>query len=505
MQKIKIVSRASMLAKIQANIIGEKLQNIDQELTIEYHTSTTNADRDIRMNISTSDSVGLFTKDISSTIINREFDIAVHSWKDLPVDLPKKTQIIGTVKRGDIRDILIFKSQTALCNNKNTIQILSSSPRRKHNLKLSLSKLVPFNFNHLSFLDVRGNIETRLKKFKNGNSDGIVIAKVAIDRILESNDYKSKDFINEILQNNKWLILPLSVFPTAPGQAAIAVEARTDRSDLKKIISKINDSDVFDDVLKEKKILSKYGGGCQQKIGVSIYSKRGQKILSMKGQTEGGDNINKYEFVKSPLEKKFRTVPKKLLYPLKNDKNLFNRSKILESDKISKLENSFIFLSRKNVLDNVFSINSNNFIWTSGLKCWQYASRMGYWVNGTSDSLGNTDTQEIKNLLPDKISLYNLSHKKAFLSNYELISTYELKINNEIVKNLKIQDKRYFYWMSPAQFDIIYEHYPDVLHANHSCGFGKTYDYLKTKLPKPDKINCFLSYDHWLSYYKKEK
>ena len=59
-----------MLAKIQANIIGEKLQNIDQELTIEYHTSTTNADRDIRMNISTSDSVGLFTKDISSTIIN---------------------------------------------------------------------------------------------------------------------------------------------------------------------------------------------------------------------------------------------------------------------------------------------------------------------------------------------------------------------------------------------------------------------------------------------------
>ncbi len=494
-----------MLAKIQAKIVGKKLQSVYPELIIEYYTSTTIADRDIQMNISKSESTGLFTRDISRKIISGEFDIAVHSWKDLPVDLPKETKIIGTIKRGDIRDILIIKNNTALCSDRDTIEILSSSPRRKHNLKLYLSKLVPFNFNHLSFLDVRGNIETRLKKFKNGSSDGIVIAKVAIDRILESNDDKSKNLINKILQNNKWLILPLSVFPTAPGQGAIAIESRTDRSDLKEIISKINDRDVFYDVMEEKKILSKHGGGCQQKIGVSIYSKRGKKIFSMKGQTEEGDNINKYKFAKSLPDKNFRTVSEDLLYPLKSDKNLFNRNKISNSDKISKLENSFIYLSRKNVLDDVSSINSNNFIWTSGLKCWQYVSSLGYWVNGTSDSLGNINTQDIKNLLPDSISQYNLSHSKAISSDYELISTYELKIDEEVVKNLKIQDKKYFYWMSSAQFDIIYKHYPNIVNANHSCGFGKTYDYLKTKLPKPDKINCFLSYDHWLSYYKKKR
>ena len=138
------MSRASMLAKIQAKIVGKKLQSVYPELIIEYYTSTTIADRDIQMNISKSESTGLFTRDISRKIISGEFDIAVHSWKDLPVDLPKETKIIGTIKRGDMRDILIIKNNTALCSDKDTIEILSSSPRRKHNLKLYLSKLVPF-------------------------------------------------------------------------------------------------------------------------------------------------------------------------------------------------------------------------------------------------------------------------------------------------------------------------------------------------------------------------
>ena len=131
-----------------------------------------------------------------------------------------------------------------------------------------MPRLVPFNFDHLRFLDVRGNIETRLRKFVQGDSDAIVMAKVAIDRILESNDDKAIEFIKNIISKNKWIILPLSIFPTAPGQGAIGIEARKDRKDLKTIINKITNKNVFDNVLKEKNILNKYGGSCQQKIGV---------------------------------------------------------------------------------------------------------------------------------------------------------------------------------------------------------------------------------------------
>ena len=499
------MSRASMLAKIQAEIVGKQLENCLPELEIEYHTSTTIADRDMEINIAESDSVGLFTKDISDKLINKKFDIAVHSWKDVPVEPSTKTEIIGTVNRGDMRDVLIIKKDIAKNKKKEVFQILSSSPRRKHNLALYLPRLVPFNFDHLRFLDVRGNIETRLRKFVQGDSDAIVMAKVAIDRILESNDNKAIEFIKNIISKNKWIILPLSIFPTAPGQGAIGIEARKDRKDLKTIINKITNKIVFDNVLKEKNILNKYGGGCQQKIGVSIYSQNGRTIFSMKGKTEQGDDINKHDFFNRGSDKNCKNIPQKLLYPLQDDKNLFQRVQIFNNEKISKLTDSFIYISRKNVLDNVHELKNSNYLWTSGLKCWYHAVKKGYWINGTSDSMGNHKLKDLKNFVSEQIPRFNLSHTKATSNNDELIPTYELKVNDNVLDNLSIEGKKYFYWMSPVQFEVVVERYPEILNAKHSSGFGKTFDYLKTKLPNPSAIECFLSYEHWLSYYKKRE
>ena len=140
-----------MLAKIQAEIVGKQLENCLPELEIEYHTSTTIADRDMEINIAESDSVGLFTKDISDKLIDKKFDIAVHSWKDVPVEPSTKTEIIGTVSRGDMRDVLIIKKDISKNKKKEIFQILSSSPRRKHNLEIYLQKLVPFNIDRLTF------------------------------------------------------------------------------------------------------------------------------------------------------------------------------------------------------------------------------------------------------------------------------------------------------------------------------------------------------------------
>jgi len=504
LQKIKIVSRASALAKIQAKIVGKQLVDCYPNLKVECYTATTSADKNMKINISNSNSVGLFTKDISEKIINKKYDIAIHSWKDVPVEPSSKTEIIGTVDRGDMRDVLIFKKDILENKEKEVLKILSSSPRRKHSLEAYLPKLVPFNFNRLMFLNVRGNIETRLRKFVQGNSDGIVMAKVAIDRILESNDKKAIDFIKNIIGNNKWIILPLSIFPTAPGQAAIGIEARKDRKDLKSLINKINNKVVFDNVLKEKNILSKYGGGCQQKIGVSIFSQNSKTILCMKGRTEQGVDINKHDFFNQKTDKNFKNVQQELLYPLRHDKNLFQRVQTFNNEKTSMLSESFVYISRKNVVDSVYKLKDSNYFWTSGLKCWYHAVKKGYWINGSSDSMGNHEMKDLKNFIPEQIPLYNLSHSKATSINFELLPTYELKVNKDVLENLSIKGKKYFYWMSPAQFKLVVERYPEILDANHSSGFGKTFDYLKTKLPNHSAVECFLSYEHWLSYYKKE-
>ena len=503
MQKIKIVSRASMLARIQARIVGKQLEKYFPKREIEYHTATASADRNMDINISSSNSVGLFTKDISNKIINNKYDIAVHSWKDVPVEPSNQTEIIGTVDRGDMRDVLFVKKKSVKNKKIEKFQILSSSPRRKHNLALHLSNLVPFHFERLTFLEVRGNIETRLRKFVHGDSDGIVMAKVAIDRILNSNDYNAIDFIKGVLKDHKWIILPLSIFPTAPGQGAIGIEIRKDRDDLKRIITQINNKSVFDHVLKEKDTLSKYGGGCQQKIGVSIYSKNRRTIYSLKGKTEQGEELDIYDFIYTNLDKDYKNIPKELLYTPKNGESIFDRIK-RNNEKIGSLENSFIYLSRKNVLDDAQKIKSNNYFWTSGIKCWHHAVRLGYWVNGSSDSMGESGFDDLKFFMPNKVPKYRLSHSKAKSKNYELVTTYELKVNDDILKNLQIKGKEYFYWMSPTQFEIITKYYPEILNKNHSSGFGKTYDFLKTRLPNPDEISCFLSYDHWISYYKKE-
>ena len=93
-----------------------------------------------------------------------------------------------------------------------------------------------------------------MKKFIKGHSDGIILAKVAIDRLLEFGNQETAEFIKEILNDNKWVILPLSIFPTAAGQGAIGIEIKNNRKNLLNFLNKINNLEHYNNVLNEKKI-----------------------------------------------------------------------------------------------------------------------------------------------------------------------------------------------------------------------------------------------------------
>lgn len=507
MEKLKnilnIVSRSSTLAMIQARKVGEKIIDTHPDLSVKYYTTNTEADIDSTIKISNPTDIGIFTRDISENILNEKYDLAIHSWKDLPIEPTEKTEIIGTLDRGDMRDILIVKQNLAIQKYKDCIEILTSSPRRKFNLENILPDITPINYRTLKFIDIRGNIETRLKKFINGDADMIVMAKVAIDRIIELGDNSSKKFIQSILYKNKWIILPLSIFPTAPGQGAIAIEARKDRFDLKEIINKINSVGDFLSVEKEKLILYSFGGGCHQKIGVSVWDSRDEKISSLVGETEKGELLHTLKSVNNKRIEKIKKIPKGLLYPTKYDRKIFSRKNINNIAAIEALKNSFIYISRKNVLDNCGNIHETNIIWSSGIECWKHATKKGIWVNGTSDSLGEENGINIENLIPQEYSFYKLSHRHTRSIRFTLIPTYELIFNEDLIKKTNLSKKSYFYWMSPLLFDKALEYFPEIINKNHSCGFGKTYDHLKSILPSSNKINCFFSYEDWLEFYQK--
>ena len=502
-KSISIVSRASSLAIIQAKMVGDRIREIVPDISIMYHTTKTDADINTNINISDPGEIGIFTRDISTRVIDGECDLAVHSWKDLPIEPSSKTEIIGTLERGDMRDIIIMKSKTASLDFKKEIKILTSSPRRRFNLGQILPLLIPVKFENINCIDIRGNIQTRLKKFESGNEDAIILAKVALDRLIEFGNEDIKKYMKSLLSENNWSILPLSIFPTAPGQGAIAIEAKKDNKRLKGIIQKINSYDSFKNVQEEKLTLSKYGGGCHQKIGTSVWDENGLKLISLVGMTHDSKLLKTFGLNK-PYNKIANLNKSNRLYPMQNDEKFFERKKIDNSKKIENLRNSLIYLSRKNVLDSIDCVDNSNILWTSGINCWKNAVSRGYWINGTSDSFGERGNINIENFLSKNFPRYKLSHDKSSSDNYELIPVYELAVKKSIRKNLNLNDKTHFFWMSPIQFDLALDFFPEIINGNHSCGFGRTYDYIKAKVPNGEKVKCFHSYTSWLEFYNGE-
>ena len=238
-----------------------------------------------------------------------------------------------------MRDVLIMKRNTASLEYKENISVLTSSPRRKFNLGRILPNIIPIKFKKLNCLDIRGNIETRLKKFNSGNADAIILAKIALDRLLEQGDNQTRDFIKGIINNNNWSILPLSLFPTAPGQGAIAIEAKKGRDKLNEIIDKINFLDAFQNVHEEKVTLSNYGGGCHQKIGVSVWNEKDTRFMSLIGKTDKNRLLNFF----GPKEQSNRNSVANdlnLIYPLNKDKKIFKRNSVNNSAKIKSIRKS---------------------------------------------------------------------------------------------------------------------------------------------------------------------
>ena len=497
-KKIKIVSRASQLARVQAYMVGAQISNIFPTVGVEYSSKNSEGDINPNHSISSGQVTGLFTHNISNAISKGEFDIAVHSWKDVPIEPSENSTIFGTIKRGDMRDMLFIKKDSLKNLDKDNISIFTSSPRRKYLSQILLKNLIPFKGANLSFHDIRGNVETRLKKLNDSNMDGLIIAKTAIDRLLSKqyneDDAKSSERIRNYINNFRWMIFPLSCFPTAPGQAAIGIEVNNSNDEAINIVNQINDAKVFQMVQHEKSVLNVYGGGCHQKIGVSNWVVDDLELESIQGLTDEGNPLSSYK-IKGRKEKLFSNVTRSSIFPSSdNEKNLFSREKVDNSQKIKETKNSIVYISRKNVLDSKPVIDDTNFIWTSGMKAWRNAAKKGYWINGTSDSFGENidfDIHLLANNIKKKVKLTHLENKSTDM---EIIPTYKLIYSNE---DLELSDKTHFYWMSSFAFDSITEKYPEIKDKIHGCGPGKTYNHIIKNIKDRSKVSKYLSFKDW--------
>ncbi len=261
-KKYRIGTRGSKLALAQTRIVTKKISRIYKDIVFEVCTIKTKGDVD-RTPLFMMDRKGIFEKEIDQAVIDKKIDLAVHSIKDVPSDIPRGLIIGAILKREKPNDVLISKNGVTLNQLQPGSVIGTSSLRRAVQLKL-LRK-------DLNIIPLRGNVETRIKKVKTGELDAIVLAEAGIKRL------NASDVISEKFKINK--------FVPAPGQGAIAVICRDDNVDLRKVLAKIDDKYSRISILAERSLLDKIESGCRFPIGAIAYITKNQNMKLYKDKS----------------------------------------------------------------------------------------------------------------------------------------------------------------------------------------------------------------------------
>ncbi|MBC7384850.1 MAG: hydroxymethylbilane synthase [Cryobacterium sp.] len=516
--KIRIAARTSDLARIQAYTVGETLEkSVGAE--IEYAFRKSLGDLNQSDPLWKMPEKGVFTEDFRADLLSGACDLVVHSWKDLPTETRPETRIAATLPRADMRDLLLFKksSRDALTGaGLKVVKILSSSPRRAYNLTPFLSEYLPASPDRghaeIEFLSVRGNVPTRLRKLVEGEADGLIVAKAALDRILETTHPEWAEVRSEIrktLSQKSWMVLPISANPPAAAQGALAIEVRSDRKDLEEILSQINCASTYSSVTEEREILRGHGGGCHQKIGVAVLPRDYGTVLSLRGLTDRDGELREFQLranrsensVPSRVDDVEAGPSRNVLFPLPGAFSPFTR-------KIVPAQNpgGALWISKAEALPKNWRISSEQIVWTSGLSSWKKLATRGVWVNGSAEGLGESEAARIQTLVGRVVPFTKLGHTDGVQGEFPLLATYELAERSDMANHLgefsaHLGSVTHFYWMSGSLFDYCAKLNPDIFSAHHSCGPGHTRfrlrERLSAKMEKTIEPRIFSSIDEW--------
>ena len=278
--ELRIGTRGSQLALYQANWVKENLVQAYPHLKVTLIRIKTTGDKIQDAPLAKIGGKGLFVKEIEEALIDRRIDLAVHSIKDIPTELPVGLHLSAIMKREDPRDAFISKDGTRLRDLPRGAKIGTSSLRRQAQL-LHLR-------NDFEMVPLRGNLDTRLKKLEIMNLNGIVLALAGVRRLgLESR-------ITEII--------PAEISLPAIGQGALGIETRRDDEEVEKKIQFLNDPTSSMAVSAERAFLKRLGGGCQ--VPIAAFGWAIGPIFQIDGMvgTIDGKRLIKHH-LKGPLEK----------------------------------------------------------------------------------------------------------------------------------------------------------------------------------------------------------
>jgi hydroxymethylbilane synthase len=255
MARLRIGSRGSQLALWQANHISALLRDRGHEVEIEIIKTTGDKITDVALaKVGTK---GMFTKEIEEALAEGRVDLAVHSLKDLPTEVPPGFEIAAITKRENPRDVFVSVNFTSIENLPGRARVGTSSLRRQAQLKA----LRP----DLDIHPLRGNVDTRLRKLESGEYDAIILAAAGVTRLGLTAQVKQ--------------VIPAEIMCPAAGQGALGIEIRLGDEAVRQQLAFLDDASARQTTTAERALLNKLGGGCQVPIGAFAEVRDGRVYL----------------------------------------------------------------------------------------------------------------------------------------------------------------------------------------------------------------------------------
>jgi len=253
---LRIGSRGSILARWQAEFVRKQLfqfSGVEAEIII----IKTAGDKMQQAPLTQIGGKGIFIKELEEALLEETVDLAVHSVKDIPTETPSRLHFPAVCRRDDVRDCLVSHKGDTLATLRQGARVGTSSLRRQAQLR--------HNRPDLDIRELRGNVDTRLRKVESGEYDAIMLSKAGLDRL----GWSQK--MTEALSTE--ISLP------AVGQGAIAIQSRVKDAEAAEILGKLDDAETRTAVIAERALLSALQGGCQVPLGAWARIERGELVM----------------------------------------------------------------------------------------------------------------------------------------------------------------------------------------------------------------------------------
>ena len=481
--RVRLLSRASALARLQAAIVERALRAAHPGIEIACLTRTSAGDQDQTSPLWKLPDKGAFTADLSRALIDDAADVAVHSFKDLPTDMPSGTRIAGALPRGDARDVVLIR-KAVVDERPSQLRILSSSPRRAWLLSESVPQLLPWPVHGTEAVAVRGNIETRLRKLVEGNEHGLVVAKAALDRLLGFGApfERDADAVRSLLDQCRWMVLPMREFPWAPAQGALALEVAVTRTDLADVIAPIVCERTTRAVLHERRILDEQGGGCHQALGAAVLEKPYGRVVSIRARDRG---MCVWELQGEPHAFPRTTMDR--VWPRRDEGGAAARSAV----PVAQPHADAFRVARADAWPDGWSAAERTIVWAAGTTTWRRLAARGLWVNGCADGLGDDEAPQVEVLAGRQLQWVHLTHDRS--DRGDALATYHV----DPVLPDDLPARSHFYWTSGDAFLRAVERWPSIREGWHASGPGRTRQTIIDTFGTTGRTGVWLDRDSW--------